>query len=166
MDTVEGLQVNGPEQGRRLIRRRWWIAAVAAVVTILLLVVGLASIVPFSSETARDKLVAFLSRRLESEVQLDSLRVQVLPKLRVEGRGLTIRHMGRRDVPPLISIKRFSAEASVSTLYRRHISTVAVDGLDIQIPPDHNRTKTAKDQTPDQRVDAEVSDRTQSADIA
>src|SRR5262249_31959649 len=56
-----------------------------------------------------------------------------------EGRGLTIRHRGRRDVPPLISIAHFSAESGVMSLLHRHISRVDIDGLDIEIPPDRNR---------------------------
>jgi len=40
------------------------------------------------------------------------------------GNGLSVRHKSRRDMPPLISIKRFSAEGSVLTLLRKHISLV------------------------------------------
>jgi hypothetical protein len=96
-------------------------------------------LVPLSSETARARFVAALADRLDAEVELQELRVHTLPSLRAEGRGLTIRHRGRRDVPPLISIAHFSAESGVMSLLRRHISRVDIDGLDIQIPPDRNR---------------------------
>ena len=42
-------------------------------------------------------------------------------------------------MPPLISIKQFSAEGNVFGLLRRHITRLTVDELDIEIPPDRNR---------------------------
>ena len=42
-------------------------------------------------------------------------------------------------MPPLISIKQFSAEGNVFSLLRRHITRLTVDELDIEIPPDRNR---------------------------
>jgi hypothetical protein len=101
--------------------------------------VALAAILPFSSDAARRKLVAVLAERLDSEVELQALRVRLFPRLRAEGDGLVIRHRGRRDVPPLISIAHFAAEGGLTSLLRKHISLVTVRGLDIQIPPDRNR---------------------------
>jgi hypothetical protein len=92
-----------------------------------------------SSGMARERFVSALADRLDAEVELQELRVHILPSLRAEGQGLTIRHKGRRDVPPLISVAHFSAESSVINLFRRHISRVDIDGLDIEIPPDRNR---------------------------
>ena len=94
--------------------------------------------VPLSSETARERFAAALADRLDAEVELQELRVHIIPSLRAEGRGLTIRHRGRRDVPPLISIAHFSAESGVVSLLHRHISRVDIEGLDIEIPPDRN----------------------------
>ncbi len=55
------------------------------VIVVAVLLIAVASIVPFPSEAARAKLVAVLSDRLDGEVQLENLRVRVLPRLRVEG---------------------------------------------------------------------------------
>jgi hypothetical protein len=101
--------------------------------------VGVMMFVPLSSEKARERFVTALADRLDAEVELQELRVHMLPSLRAEGRGLTIRHRGRRDVPPLISIAHFSAESGLMSLLHRHISRVDIDGLDIEIPPDRNR---------------------------
>jgi hypothetical protein len=69
----------------------------------------------------------------------------VLPRLRAEGAGLTSRHKGRHDVPPLISIKSFSVEGGVLGVLRKHVSTVTLEGLQIQIPPrDHDDTNDDK----------------------
>ena len=114
-----------------------------------ILLIALLSVIPFRSETARMKLVAVLADRLDSQVQLDSLQLRVLPRLRAEGTGLTIRHKGRTDVPPLISIRSFSVEGGVMPLLRKHVSLVTLDGLEIKIPPrdrDHNNDQPEPDE--------------------
>lgn len=66
------------------------------------------------------------------------MSLKVLPRLRAEGAGLTIRHKGRHDVPPLISIRSFAVVGNLPSVLRRHVSTVTLEGLQIQIPPrDH-----------------------------
>jgi len=122
------------------MRRRYWVIAGIAGI-FLAVVISVASIVPFSSEVARDKVVAVLATRFDADVELQTLRLRVLPTLHAEGDGLVIRHKGRRDVPPLITVQHFWADASVVSLYRRHLSTVKLQGLDIEIPPDHKRDR-------------------------
>ena len=102
--------------------------------------------VPFSSEAARRQVVRVLAEHLDSEVELQGFRLRVFPKLRVEGDELTIRHRGRRDVPPLISIAHFAAEGSLATLLRKRVSLLTVQGLDIEIPPDRNRGPTKEEE--------------------
>ncbi len=141
--------------------RRIWlvgltiVGAVAGVIFIIIL-----SIVPVSSETARAKVVAVLADRFDAEVDLRSLHVRALPQLRAEGAGLTIRHKGRRDVPPLISIDHFTAEGNVLGIARKHLSLVVLDGLDIEIPPDHNRDPEDED---DSQADSQQAPHTSAA---
>lgn len=113
------------------------VGVIAAVMIAALVAIG--SRVSISSEAGRVRLIAALESQLDAKVELDDLRLRVFPRLRAEGHGLRIRHKGRRDVPPLISIARFAAEGSVISLYRRHVTHVSVEGLDIEIPPDRNR---------------------------
>jgi len=120
--------------------RRLALIIIAAFVSFAVVVfLMLRSTVPFSSEVARNRVAAVLADHLDSDVELQDLRLRLLPQLRVEGSGLKIRHKGRRDVPPLISIAHFTAEGDLSALLRRHVSRLTVDGLDIEIPPDRNR---------------------------
>src|SRR5579862_5925456 len=122
-------------------RRRWILALLGALALVVLIGVPIAiiSIVPLTSESARVRLVAALSERLDGVVELHELHLQAFPKLRAEGVGLTVRHRGRRDVPPLVSIAHFSAEGSMLALARGHVARVTLTGLDIEIPPDRNR---------------------------
>ena len=132
----------------RRIRHPWRAAALAVAVIIGGLIIAVASVVPFSSETARRKVVEVLSARLDAEVELAELRFRVVPQFHAEGAGLAIRHRGRRDVPPLISVKRFSADGNVFGLLRGHITRVTVDELDIEIPPDRNRDRSPGEDPP------------------
>ena len=85
----------------------------------------------------RVRLVAALSERFDSEVELRDLNVSVLPRLRVAGEGLVLRYKARTDVLPLIAIKSFSAEASLFGLLGRplRLKRVYLDGLEINVPP-------------------------------
>jgi hypothetical protein len=110
---------------------------VLVVLTVTLFVTVL-MLPPLSQEKARARLVAALSERFDAKVELKELRLQVVPTLRVEGWGLTIRHRGRTDVPPLVTVPHFSAESSLAAFLHRHVSRVQIEGLDIEIPPDRN----------------------------
>jgi hypothetical protein len=70
----------------------------------------------------REQAILYLQRRFDSEVELKSLSIR-LPRMsplkflvsggrgalaRVEGKGLSLRHKGRRDVLPMFAIHRFS----------------------------------------------------------
>ena len=85
----------------------------------------------------RDRVVQALNDRFDSDVELQSLQVSIFPRPEVTGGGLIVRHKGRRDVPPLISIKAFSAGAGVFGLIGKplRLRTVDLDGLEIRIPP-------------------------------
>ena len=117
-------------------RRRLWIFVAASLGMLTVGATALALRIPFTSETLRKRVVETLSARLDAEVELGDLTLRVLPALHAEGTDLRIRHKGRRDVPPLISINKFSVDADLLGLWRNHVAHVSLDGLDIQIPPD------------------------------
>jgi hypothetical protein len=135
---------------RRRIRHLWWIAAVVLGGVVAAGIALVSTVVPLSSEAARVRLVAALSDRLQGEVELRELHLRVFPSLKAEGSGLTIRHHGRHDVPPLISIDHFAAEGSITSLLHKHISRLTLDGLDIEIPPDRNRSVDRKNEDSDE----------------
>ncbi len=146
------------------VRHPWRVILIVAGILVAALVIAVASIVPFSSETARQKVIAVLADRFNADVELADLRLRVLPQFTAEGHGLAIRHKGRRDVPPLISIERFAAQGNLLGLLRRHIATVVVDRLDIEIPPDRDHDDssghvtstmgTMSDRDPEDAIDA------------
>jgi hypothetical protein len=81
--------------------------------------------------------VRALNDRFDSETELATLQVSIFPRPEIYGTGLLIRHKGRRDVPPLITIKSFSASAGLVGLLfgPLHLHTVDLQGLEIRVPP-------------------------------
>jgi hypothetical protein len=83
------------------------------------------------------RLVQALGERFDSDVEVESLAVSILPLPRISGRGLVLRHKRRTDVPPLVTIASFSGEAGLIGLLSRpiRISDIHLDGLEINVPP-------------------------------
>jgi AsmA-like C-terminal region len=116
-------------------RRAWrWVLA-AGIAALLVLVIGIVSVVPFSSDILRRKLVTTLSDRLASDVEIADVHIRALPRFRAQVAGVTIRKRDARDVPPLIRVSAISVDTGLLTLLRRHVEDVAVTGLEINIPP-------------------------------
>jgi hypothetical protein len=116
-------------------RARLWIAVAAGIAVTLLLVVR-ASVVPFKSETLRQQIVATLSDRLDSDVELASVRIRLFPVFHAEASDLTIRQKRQHDVPPLIIVRNLSVDAGFPGLLRKHVGKVTLTGLEINITTD------------------------------
>src|ERR1700682_5565512 len=78
-----------------------------------------------------------LSARFNGGVELQSLHVNLTPRMQVSGEGLTLRYRHRTDVPPLIHIEHFSFNLGVLGIVHvpRHIKGVYVENMVITIPP-------------------------------
>ena len=108
------------------------------VAAVLLLIAGAVALSYFSrSPFLRDRVVDALNNRFRSQVQAESLQVAVFPRPEVSGTGLQLRHDGRTDVPPLISIRSYAGSAGVAGLFAAplHLHSVDLEGLEIHIPP-------------------------------
>jgi hypothetical protein len=116
-----------------LVRRRLLIAACIVIFAGAALFM---SWVIRATPHVRDRVVEALNERFASQVALDSLEATIVPRPRVGGTGLTLRHNGRTDVPPLITISAFDAGAGFTGLTRTplHLGTIDLDGLRIHIP--------------------------------
>ena len=120
---------------------------VSLLILAVVVVLAIASIIPITSARARQAVIAQLSKRLDSTVELQSFEMRLLPRLSAFGTGLAIYHHGRRDVPPLISVRQFAVSGGFIQLLRGHVNQVTVEGLDIMIPPGDQREHddTSKD---------------------
>ncbi len=98
----------------------------------------------------KERMEALLSDQLEGEVTLDSLEGTFFPRVALSGGGLVVRHKGRTDVPPLLTIEHFEIRASFRALMNkpRHVAEVRLQGLQVHIPPGGNE-RDESDRTPD-----------------
>lgn len=112
---------------------RWAIAIVGGMLVILALIAGAGS----RTATLRQLVIDTLADRLDSEVQLDAFSVDTFPTVHVTGTNLVIRHKGRRDVPPLVSVRSFALDGGLLGFFSRprRFRTVSLAGLQINIPP-------------------------------
>jgi hypothetical protein len=115
-----------------MIARRWLIGAT------LVLAVLVASVVALhfaAGPLVRGGVVRGLAETLGGDVTLEQLDVRLLPWPAVSGRGLVVRHRGRTDVPPLVSVATFSGTATWSGVLAWRAAEVTVEGLEMVIPP-------------------------------
>src|SRR5687767_14081907 len=117
------------------IARRRWVIVVTAIVLVAAAAAAVVTWIPFTSDRLRAKVVSTLEERLEADVELKGLSLRIFPRLHAAGRGLSVRHRGRTDVPPLISVDEVVVDADLIGLWRRHIAHLKLEGLKIQIPP-------------------------------
>ena len=112
---------------------RWVVVGVGAALVALAAVAGAGS----RTETLRRLVVDTLSDRLDSEVELASFSVDTFPTVDIRGEGLVVRLRGRRDVPPLVTVRSFKITGGMWGLMTRprRFRTVTVAGLEINIPP-------------------------------
>ena len=83
----------------------------------------------------RAEVVRALESRMDAAVTLEAFEAHLWPRPGVSGGGLTLRHRERPDLPPLVTIRQFSGDASWMGIFRARLKTVSLDGLELTIPP-------------------------------
>lgn len=91
----------------------------------------------------RDQMVTYLEKRFNADVHLNGLTISLFPRIHVAGRGLALHFHGAADLPPLISVDEFSADAPLGALFRRRaaITELSLVNLKITIPPDKSKPR-------------------------
>jgi uncharacterized protein involved in outer membrane biogenesis len=94
-------------------------------------------------EYTRAWIVRDLGERFHSQIDIDSIHVQVWPSVTVKGQGLTVPYDNYRDVPPLITIRDFSFNIGFLGIVHpvKHIRSVVMSNMIITIPPRNNAEK-------------------------
>ncbi len=128
------------ESNAKLVSKTLLIAISLVVIAVVgVIVTG----IHLSNPYLHKKVVEMLGEKFHADVELKDFHVYLFPGVRIEGSGLVLRHEGRTDVPPMISIGEFSAEAGILGLLWKpwKIGQVKLKGLIIQIPPKGERRK-------------------------
>jgi hypothetical protein len=96
------------------------------------------------SRWARNRAIAGLESKFGGNLEFKDLNVNVFPRFRITGDEIILHYRGRTDLPPLISIRRLSAESNIAMLFAGRVRRVRLEGLEITVPPKSDRTPTEK----------------------
>jgi hypothetical protein len=113
---------------------RWLLVSFAG----LLLLAGIsAAYLRWFSPFDRAWCIRTLEKRYEANVELKSFSASLFPVVDIEGEGLVLRRKDQPEAPPLASVGKFSLNALWLNLLRtpRHLGTVRLEGLVLNIPP-------------------------------
>jgi hypothetical protein len=117
--------------------KRWQIV----VLSILVLLGGAAGWAWWKVKQAtpqmREKVVAYLDDKFDSNVKLDDLKVRFVPNLHVIGRGLELEWKRRQDIPPIVKIGEFRFRVEWLDLIQpiQHIARVDLKDFELNLPP-------------------------------
>ncbi|MBB5065659.1 hypothetical protein [Granulicella mallensis] len=129
-------------------RRRWVQVTLTAVVVVLVgLVIGAAYVIHNEEPLVRGRVVAALSQRFNSPVELDKLNISLLQGIEVHGRGLRIRYIAGPTAPdhesnvPMLSVASFTFRTNFTELLHQpmRVEHVSVEGMELHIPPANQR---------------------------
>jgi hypothetical protein len=127
---------------------RWrWIGAIAVVLVIVIFAV-IAIAISRAEPILRASVIETLSARFKSKVELDAFHVSLVKGLQVSGSGLRI--FGETDpnnhepgFQPIISVSEFRFYLGIRQFLRtpKHVNTVYVEGLQLNLPPREHRNE-------------------------
>jgi uncharacterized protein involved in outer membrane biogenesis len=114
-------------------RGQLWLKILFGSLVAVLVAVAIASY--YAGRIARKHLVDAIEKHYQAKVELKDFTVVIFPRIVIHGEGLVMRQGGRTDVPPFISIEKFTTDAGILDLLRKkkRIRSVTLDGLQIHI---------------------------------
>ncbi len=110
-------------------------AAIAFAIFSLAVAIATVEVSRHAQQILKQRAIDMLQDRFDSEVEISDFQVSVFPHILVAGKGVTLRHLGRTDVPPLISIESFTAEMSLLGALGKpwHVRRVQIHGLSLHV---------------------------------
>ena len=117
------------------MKRRILIGAAIALGVLVLL--AWIAVGPLLSPKFKQDVLVVLGQHFGGNAELRTLHVSFFPQPSVTGEGLVIRHRGRTDIPPLLALDRFAADATWIGLLKRprRVANIELSGLKLTIPP-------------------------------
>jgi hypothetical protein len=147
--TTSNQELEHPRKRPHRVRNRW-LAAVAIAVGVFVVAFAITAeyVARHAGPILRSSVVATLSDRFHSPVELDSLDISVAKGLQVHGRGLRIFYLAgptQPDLkqkqglpaPPMLSVNDFTFRTTLDSLLhlRVNLARVDVNGMELHIPP-------------------------------
>jgi hypothetical protein len=118
-----------------------YLAVVLAALGAVFIIVGLVALKSLP-RVARQIVIADLQQRFRSTIEIGQIEVTGLFPPRIMATGILLRYQGRTDVPPLMTVKRLTASASLSGAWTRRwrVNSLRLEGLQVRIPPQSDDT--------------------------
>jgi hypothetical protein len=132
--------VSSPHPGAKL----WILSLVALVVLAAICTALMLTSRSWLSPVAKREILGALKRQYRSDIDIRSLDLSFFPHPHATGVGFVFRAKDRTGVPPLITVRRFEADASwLGLLLSPHrIRNVRLEGLEIHIA--HGEEESSK----------------------
>jgi hypothetical protein len=130
------------------IRRRTKILLGTSLAVVIAAAIGFIALLTVPAPIERwlqARILLALREHYQSDVQLQNLRVTLIPEFEATADNFVLPNRGGGEFPPLITIKHLTAKASFFELLRTpiHLSSLKVDGLVIQVPPKRDKKAAA-----------------------
>lgn len=83
----------------------------------------------------RDRVVEAIKQRYQSEVELKNFELHLLPSIHATGEGLTLRLHGRKDIPPIVTVGKFTIDTGLRDVLSgpRRVHKLRLEGLRITV---------------------------------
>jgi hypothetical protein len=83
----------------------------------------------------RDRVVELIKQRYQSEVELKNFDLHLLPRIHATGEGLTLRLHGRTDIPPIVTVGKFTIDTGLQDVLSgpRRVRKLRLEGLRITV---------------------------------
>ncbi len=119
---------------------------VTAALLVIVFAVLLTAFKRESNPYLKKRAIALLEEKLNGDVQLDKFDASVYPAIQIHGTGLVVRYEGRTDIPPLISIREFTARAGLFGLIGKpwKVDHVELKGMVITVSHRGQQPATTK----------------------
>jgi hypothetical protein len=88
---------------------------------------------PWAADRIRAKMVGYLSDKFDADVAIAEMTIELVPRVSIEGRGLTLTRRTDAASGPFVTLERFQAAGTPLGLMRRHVDQVTVDGFEVRV---------------------------------
>ena len=157
------MQIESQVAEPRARKIRKWPFVIAGVLVILALATYVAS--ERLGPAFRVRVIEEIKQRYQSDVELKSLELHLLPRVHATGEGLTLRLNGRTDIPPLVTVGKFTIDTGLRDVWSgpRRVRKLRLEGLRITVQRGEGRpwgSPGSKPSVPSFLIDEVIADGT------
>lgn len=130
-ECTSSAEVNISSRRRRWLRNLLLGAPVAAGLAVGSVYAVLTS--DWAARRVQARMIAFLEERFDAEVEIASLSIALVPRIAIDGRGLTLRRRGAPDPEPFVRLDAFRVAGGPIGLLRRSVALASVEGFEVRV---------------------------------